>query len=224
MSEPLRILVADDHVLFRKGVGTVLASRPDLVVVGEASDGFEAIALAREAMPDIILMDIAMPRCNGLEATRLIKREMPYVKVVIITVSDDDRDLFEAIKCGAQGYLIKDLKTYQLFDVIEGVVRGEAFLSGPIAAKILQEFRETPDDYVRKSEATEPLTDREIEVLELVVDGLANREIAAALVISESTVKNHLRNILDKLHLHNRIQAAVYAVRAGLVEASQPPE
>ena len=221
MSEPLRILLADDHVLFRKGVGTVLASRPGVEVVGEASDGLEAIALARETMPDIILMDIAMPGCNGLEATRQIKHEMPYVKVVIITVSDDDKDLFEAIKCGAQGYLIKDLKTHQLFDVIEGVVKGEAFLSGAIAAKILQEFRQPAEDIIRRSTAIDTLTNRETEVLELVVEGRANREIATALFISESTVKNHLRNILDKLHLQNRIQAAVYAVREGLVEVSQ---
>jgi DNA-binding NarL/FixJ family response regulator len=221
MSEPLRILLADDHVLFRTGVATVLASRLDMEVVGEARDGLEAIALARETMPDIILMDIAMPRCSGLEATRQIKREMPYVKVVIITVSDNDEDLFEAIKCGAQGYLIKDLKTHQLFEVIEGVVRGEAFLSGVIAARILQEFQRPAEDVVRRSEAIEPLTGREIEVLGLVVEGRANREIASALVISESTVKNHLRNILGKLHLRNRIQAAVYAVREGLVEASQ---
>ncbi len=221
MSEPLRILLADDHVLFRTGVATVLASRLDMEVVGEARDGFEAIALARETMPDIILMDIAMPRCSGLEATRQIKREMPYVKVVIITVSDNDEDLFEAIKCGAQGYLIKDLKTHQLFEVIEGVVRGEAFLSGVIAARILQEFQRPAEDVIRRSQAIEPLTGREIEVLGLVVEGRANREIASALVISESTVKNHLRNILGKLHLRNRIQAAVYAVREGLVEASQ---
>ncbi|MCJ7548438.1 MAG: response regulator transcription factor [Anaerolineae bacterium] len=221
MSEPLRILLADDHVLFRTGVATVLASRPDMEVVGEARDGLEAIALARETMPDIILMDIAMPRCSGLEATRRIKNEMPYVKVVIITVSVNDEDLFEAIKCGAQGYLIKDLKTRQLLDVIEGVAKGEAFLSGVIAAKILQEFQKPAEDVVRRSEAIEPLTGREIEVLGLVVEGRANREIASALVISESTVKNHLRNILGKLHLRNRIQAAVYAVREGLVTASQ---
>jgi DNA-binding NarL/FixJ family response regulator len=165
MSEPLRILLADDHVLFRTGVATVLASRLDMEVVGEARDGLEAIALARETMPDIILMDIAMPRCSGLEATRRIKREMPYVKVVIITVSDNDEDVFEAIKCGAQGYLIKDLKTRQLFDVIDGVVKGEAFLSGVIAARILQEFQRPAEDVVRRSEAIERLTGREIEVL-----------------------------------------------------------
>jgi DNA-binding NarL/FixJ family response regulator len=223
MNEPLRILLVDDHVLFRKGEEAVLASRPDMEVVGEAGDGFEAIALARETMPDIILMDIGMPRCNGLEATRQIKREMPYVRVVMVTVSDDGRDLFEAIKCGAQGYLIKDLKARQLlFDVLEGTARGEAFFSGAIAAKILQEFQRPAESAVQESEATELLTAREIEILELVVQGRSNKEMSETLVIAESTVKNHLRNILDKLHLRNRIQAAVYAVRQGLVE--EPPQ
>ena len=222
MNEPLRILLVDDHVLFRKGEEAVLASRPDMEVVGEAGDGLEAIALARETMPDIILMDIAMPRCNGLEATRQIKREMPYVKVVMVTVSDDDRDLFEAIKCGAQGYLIKDLKARQLFDVLEGTARGEASFSGAIAAKILQEFRRPAESTVQESAIAELLTAREIQILELVVQGRSNKEISETLVIAESTVKNHLRNILDKLHLRNRIQAAVYAVRQGLVE--EPPQ
>ena len=218
MSEPLRVLLVDDHILFRTGVKAVLAGRSDVEVVGEAGDGLEAVALARETMPDVILMDIGMPGCDGLEATRRIKREMPYVKVFMLTVSDDDEDLFEAIKSGAQGYLTKDLKAQQLFDVLEGLARGEAAFSGVIAAKILREFEKTSRGTDGELEATEPLTEREIEVLQLVVEGKSNQEIAQNLVISESTVKNHLRNILGKLHLRNRIQAAVYAVRQGLVE------
>jgi len=218
MSEPLRVLLVDDHILFRTGVKAVLAGRSDVEVVGEAGDGLEAVALARETMPDVILMDITMPGCDGLEATRRIKREMPYVKVFMLTVSDDDEDLFEAIKSGAQGYLTKDLKAQQLFDVLEGLARGEAAFSGVIAAKILREFERTSRGTDGELEATEPLTEREIEVLQLVVEGKSNQEIAESLVISESTVKNHLRNILGKLHLRNRIQAAVYAVRQGLVE------
>lgn len=217
----MRILLVDDHVLFRKGVAALLAMNPDFQVVGEAGDGLEAIAAARELLPDVVLMDIGMPRCNGLEATRTLKREMPHIKIVILTVSDDDQHLFEAIKSGAQGYLLKNLEPYQLHDLLESISRGEAPLSGAIAARILKEFsRPTP-----ASEQAEPLdeelTSREIEILQLVVDGLTNKEIATALVISENTVKIHLRNILEKLHLQNRIQAAVYAVRQGLVDAGQ---
>jgi two-component system nitrate/nitrite response regulator NarL len=218
MSEPLRVLLVDDHILFRRGVKAVLASRPDMEVVGEAADGLEAVTLAKETMPDVILMDIQMAGCSGLEATRRIKDEMPYVKVFMLTVSDSDEDLFEALKSGAQGYLIKDLKAQQLFDALEGVARGEAAFSGVIAAKILREFDRTVRDASQELEGVEPLSGREREVLQLVAEGKSNREIAQALVISESTVKNHLRNILGKLHLQNRIQAAVYAVRQGLVE------
>ena len=166
-------------------------------------------------------MDISMPRCNGLEATRVIKREMPHVKIVILTVSDDDQHLFEAIKSGAQGYLLKNLEPYQLRDLLESISRGEAPLSGAIAAKILKEFSQPTAATDQAELLVEELTSRETEILQLVVDGLSNKEIAAALVISENTVKIHLRNILEKLHLQNRIQAAVYAVRQGLVDFGQ---
>ena len=220
--EPLRILLVDDHVLFRKGVAALLAARQemDVVVVGEASDGLEAIAQARETVPDVILMDIHMPECDGLEAVRVIKREMPHVCIIMLTVSDDDRDLFAAIKNGAEGYLLKNLEPYQLFDMLEGVRRGEAPISGTLAAKILQEFRQPDQSLAPKPEAREALTPREIEVLERVVEGATNKEIAEVLVITENTVKIHLHNILEKLHLQNRIQAAVYAVREGLVDDS----
>ncbi len=195
----------------------MLATRPEIEVVGEAGDGLQAIDLAREMMPDVILMDISMPNCDGLEATRRIKSEMPHVKIVMLIVSDDDKDLFQAIKCGAQGYLIKDLKAHLLFDVLDALARGDTPLSSAMATKILQEFREPVVPRVEILEAGERLTPREIEVLVLIVEGRSNKEIAKALVISESTVKNHLRNILEKLHLRNRLQAAVYAVRQGLV-------
>lgn len=217
----MRILLVDDHVLFRKGVAALLSMRPDMQVVGEAGDGLDAIAAARELLPDVILMDIGMPRCNGLEATRALKREMPHVKIVILTVSDDDQHLFEAIKSGAQGYLLKNLEPYQLHDLLESISRGEAPLSGAIAAKILREFSQPSAPNGQVEVLVEELTSRETEILQLVVDGLTNKEIASALVISENTVKIHLRNILEKLHLQNRIQAAVYAVRQGLVDSTE---
>ena len=216
----LRILLVDDHVLFRKGVAALLARREEMQVVGEASDGLEAISAAREILPDVILMDIGMPNCNGLDATRRIKREMPHVKIVILTVSDDDHDLFEAIKSGAQGYLLKDLEPYQLFDLLESISRGEAPLSGAIAAKILKEFTRPNRGPAQEPEVIGELTARETSILQLVTEGKTNKEIASILFISENTVKIHLRNILEKLHLQNRIQAAVYAVRQGLVEES----
>jgi two-component system nitrate/nitrite response regulator NarL len=222
--EPLRVLLVDDHILFRKGVASLLASHKDIEVVGEAGDGVEAVARARETVPDVILMDLAMPKCSGLEATRLIKREMPHVKIIILTVSDDDRDLFAAIKNGADGYLLKNLEPRQLFDMLEGIRYGEAPISGLLAAKILQEFRQPDQSLPRQLEASDELTPREIEVLERVVEGATNKEIAEALVITENTVKIHLRNILEKLHVQNRIQAAVYAVRQGLVNDSLPTQ
>jgi DNA-binding NarL/FixJ family response regulator len=218
----LRILLVDDHVLFRKGVAALLTNRPDIDIVGEAGDGLEAISAAREVLPDVILMDIEMPNCNGLDATRQIKREMPHVKIVILTVSDDDQNLFEAIKGGAQGYLLKDLEPYQLYDLLESISRDEAPLSGAVAAKILKEFTQPGSSYTKEATVVDELTNREIDILELVVEGKTNKEIAYALNISENTVKIHLRNILEKLHLQNRIQAAVYAVRKGLVEEAEP--
>ena len=230
---PLRVLLADDHSLFRCGISSMLSSREGIEVVGSARDGLEAIELARKTQPDVILMDVDMPRFNGLEAVRRLKAEMPHVKIVMLTVSDDSDDLFEAIKSGAQGYLLKDLEPYQLIDLLQGVARGEAPLSGMMATKLLEQFVEAgptvpPPPAQEQAQAAGPaehevdgLSEREIEVLELVVTGKSNHEIAEALVISTNTVKNHLSNILAKLHLQNRIQLAVHAVRHQLVQEAE---
>lgn len=212
----LRVLLVDDHILFRKGLALLLAERDDFQVVGEAGDGEEALVKARETMPDVILMDIRMPKCNGLEATRLVKREMPRVKIIMLSVSLDDRDVFTAIKNGAEGYMLKNLEPYQVFDMLEGIQKGDVPFSGAIAAKILKEFGDAAVTG-QPSEFNEELTPREKQILELVVKGETNREIGSALSIAENTVKMHLANILEKLHLQNRIQIAVYAVRKGLV-------
>ena len=220
--ERLRVLLVDDHALFRQGLKSLLDSRPNIDVVGSASDGLEAIALARKTVPNVILMDVEMPRCDGLEATRQIKREFPNIKIVVLTVVDNEDTVFEAIKCGAQGYLLKSLEAYQLFDMLDGLSRGDAPLSGSIAAKILREFNRPEAASHGDAPLTEELSEREREVLELLVTGKTNKEIADALVIAENTVKTYLANILAKLHLQNRIQAAVYAVTQGLVKPPQP--
>jgi DNA-binding NarL/FixJ family response regulator len=217
----IRVLLADDHALFRGGVASLLATESDFEVVGQAADGRQAVEMARELMPDVILMDISMPVMDGLEATRRIKAELPYVKIVILTISDGDRSLFEAVKSGAQGYLLKKIEPAALYGTLRGVVRGEAPVSRVMAARLLEEFTRQARQTGPAAPAPE-LTPREREVLEQVTRGRSNKEIAAALAISENTVKNHLKNILEKLHLENRVQAATFALREGLV--ARPPE
>lgn len=216
--EPLRILLVDDHVLFRKGIASLLAVRQDITIVGEASDGDEAVIMAQQTMPDVILMDVNMPRQNGIETVKIIKRELPHIQIVMLTVSDDDNDLFEAIKSGAKGYLLKNLEPLELYGMLDRLRQGEAPISGAMAAKILREFRQPEYTQGKGAQPVDELTTREIEVLEQVVTGASNKEIADTLHITENTVKIHLRNILEKLHVQNRIQAAVYAVRQGLVD------
>ena len=217
MADALRILLVDDHLLFRKGIASMLSDRQQFAVVGEAGDGVEAIRVAKETKPDLVLLDIHMPRRDGLETIKILRQKLPETKVVMLTVSDDEEDLFEAIKAGAKGYLLKNLHPQQLYAVLEGVGQGEAAISGKMASKILQEFNQSGQEPVGETDP-DALTEREVEVLEQVVTGATNKEIAATLHITENTVKIHLRNILEKLHVQNRIQAAVRAVHSGLVE------
>ena len=215
-SDRSRILLVDDHKLFRKGLVSLISSRNDIAVVGEAENGKQAVEIARAVMPDLILMDIHMPGGDGLEAVKAIKKEMPGIKIVMLTVSDTDDDLFTAIKNGADGYLLKNLDPSQLFVLLEGIRRGEAPISGVLADRILHEFRKMDAGLEKRREVGETLTPKEIETLELLVEGSTNQEMADRQHISENTVKLHLRNIMQKLHLQNRIQLAVYAVRQRL--------
>ena len=213
----MRILVADDHSLFRDGVASLLSAWGH-DIVGEARDGEEAVTLAAQLDPDLVLMDVRMPACNGVEATRRIKSARPETKIVMLTVSEDEDDLFGAIKAGAQGYLLKDLPGEEVSDAIRRVHDGQAIIPPGMAATLLQEFSRLSQEPVQAQGTPPPqLTDREVEVLRLVARGMANREIAEELVISENTVKNHVRNILEKLHLHSRVEAAVYAHRQHLL-------
>lgn len=216
----LKVLLVDDQVLFRKGVRALLEAEQDMEIVSEASNGNEAVDKVKAFRPDVVLMDIHMPECDGIQATRTIKAEHPDVKVVILTVSDDDDDLFEAIKTGAEGYLLKNLRPEELTQMLRSVMENEAPVSPAIASKLLGEFRRRPHDERGQSSGPE-LTSREREVLQLVAEGMSNAEIGLKLCVVEGTVKNHLHNILEKLHLQNRVQAAAYAMRSGIV--SLPP-
>lgn len=220
---PVRILLVDDQLLFRKGLRALIAEEDDMEVVGEAVDGLQAVERARATEPDVVLMDIHMPVCDGVEATRRLKSECPQTKVVVLTVSDEDEDLFEAIKAGAEGYLLKDLRPEELFELIRGVLNGETPVSPAVASKLLSEFRRRPRHDPADTPAND-LTARELEVLQLVTEGLSNAEIAARLVVVEGTVKNHMHNILEKLHLKSRVQAATYAMREGMVSPPERPK
>ena len=218
----MRVLLADDHTLFRAGIARLLDAW-GFEIVGQAGNGLEALELARRLSPDLILMDIAMPVANGLEATRLIKAELPAARIVIVTVSDDDEDLFEAIKSGAEGYLLKDMSEEELSETLQLLAGGEPALSRGLATKILDEFARVAREGPGQTPGDD-LTQREREVLALVAEGATNREVATELFVTENTVNFHMKNILAKLHLKNRTQAAAYALRRGLVSLDDVPD
>jgi DNA-binding NarL/FixJ family response regulator len=210
-----RTLIIDDSDLARRGIQAILSASPHFEVIGAASDGHEGLAAVRALAPDLVLMDLRMPRLGGLDAIRAIKEESPSIIVVVLSVSDDPQDLFEAMRCGAQGYLVKNVASDLWLDYLTSLVQGDARISRGIAERILQEFLR-PAKVPRGTLPT--LTSREEEILALVARGLANKEISASLAITEGTVKRHLENILAKLHLRNRVELATFAVTQGLAQ------
>jgi DNA-binding NarL/FixJ family response regulator len=214
--EPIRVAVVDDHEVFRQGLTMLLALEDDMEVVGEAGDGIAAIELAASTAPDVILMDVRMPKRSGIEACAAIKDVAPTARILMLTVSDEEADLYDAVKNGALGYLLKESSIDEVAKAVRVVADGQSLISPSMAIKLLDEFKQVSrsDQQV----ATPRVTDRELDVLRLVAQGLNNREIGARLFISENTVKNHVRNILEKLQLQSRMEAVMYAVREKLID------
>jgi len=206
----IKVLIADDHAVLRHGLRLILQETPDLRVVGEAADGETAVTLTQELQPDVVLMDLNMPGLNGVEATHRIRSSQPHVHVVVLTISKKDKDLIEAVKAGAKGYLIKSAQSSEVIEAIRRVAAGEAILPPALMARVL-------DELTNPTPTPEILTGREQEIIKLVAQGLGNKSIARTLYISENTVKTHMRHILEKLNLSNRAEAAAYAVHTGLV-------
>ncbi len=216
--KPTRVLIVDDHALFREGLAGIISAQPDLQVIGEAGDGLEAIVKARELKPDLILMDIKMPGVDGIEATRLIKEEVPGAVVVMLTVQEDDKKLFEAIKYGAQGYLLKNISSKQMIRMLRDALEGKAALTPDLAGHVMEEFRRLSHQFPADTrDDTVSLTQREQEVLQHVAMGASDKEIADKLCISLHTVKSHVRNIIAKMQVSNRREAARLARHKGWV-------
>jgi two-component system, NarL family, response regulator LiaR len=211
-SKIIQLLVVDDQAIVRKGICALLAEVKGMKVLGEAGDGLEAVKQAEVLQPDVVLMDLMMPRMDGIEAIRQIKTRQPTIRILALTSFVADDKVFPAIKAGALGYLLKDSDPEELITAIRNVYRGEPFLHPSIARKVLEEISHPAGD----QPTPEPLTEREVEVLQLVAQGVSNQEISVRLVISDATVRTHIGNILNKLHLANRVQAALYALRKGL--------
>lgn len=213
----MRVLVVDDQELFRRGLIMLLSGDTDIEVVGEAADGVTATELAITTAPDVILLDVRMPRRTGVEACRAIKEAVPATKIIMLTVSDEEADLYESVKNGAAGYLLKDSSIEEVAQAIRVVNEGQSLISPSMAVKLIDEFKQMSKPEREQGPALR-LTERELEVLRLVAKGLNNREVAKELFISENTVKNHVRNILEKLQLHSRMEAVMYAMREKLLD------
>ena len=216
-NEPVRVLVVDDQELFRRGLIMLLGGDVDIEVVGEAADGITATELAITTAPDVILLDVRMPRRTGVEACRAIKEAVPAAKIIMLTVSDEEADLYESVKNGAAGYLLKDSSIEEVAQAVRVVNEGQSLISPSMAVKLIDEFKQMSKPEREQGPALR-LTERELEVLRLVAKGLNNREVAKELFISENTVKNHVRNILEKLQLHSRMEAVMYAMREKLLD------
>lgn len=213
--DKIGVLIADDHTLFRRGVRKMLETEDDMSVLGEASTGREALQMARELMPDVILMDVQMPEMDGIEATRALHREMPHIGIVFVTMHANDEFVFRGLQAGGRGYVVKDADPETMLRAIRAVAKGESLLDASVAQKVMRQFAaldRSPTPLV------DSLTPREVEVLKLIAEGMSNKEIAGRLGLSEKTVKNHINNILSKLHLYDRTQATLYAIRSGLVK------
>ncbi len=226
-TERIRVLIVDDHALYRRGLQTILATEEGFEVVGEAADGVAAVTQAEETLPDVIVMDVGMPKRGGIEACRLIRQRVPSARILMLTSSDDEANLFEAVRAGANGYLLKDVPPEEVAAGIVALHQGHSLISPLMAAKLLSEFAQMSDRATVAEVVPSPvlelprLTDRELQILRLVARGRLNREIAAELFISDNTVRNHIRNILDKLQMHSRMEAAMYAVRQRLIEPGE---
>jgi len=216
--EPIRVLVVDDQELFRRGLVMLLGVEPGIEVVGEARDGVEGTSLAASDAPDVVLLDVRMPRRSGIEACLAIKEAVPSAKIIMLTVSDEEADLYEAVKSGAAGYLLKDSSIEEVAQAVRVVAEGQSLISPSMAVKLIDEFKQMSRPEREHVPGGLRLTERELEVLRLVAKGMNNRKIAAKLFISENTVKNHVRNILEKLQLHSRMEAVMYAVREKLLD------
>ena len=223
VGDRIRVMICDDHALFRRGLIMVLEAEDDIEIVAEAEDGRDAVDRVADVSPDVVLMDVRMPEVDGIEATGLIAERAPSAKILMLTVSDEESDLYEAIKAGASGYLLKEISIEEVASAVRAVVAGQSLISPSMAAKLLTEFSNLAKRADERTTVPTPrLTEPRLEVLRLVAQGMSNREIAGELYISENTVKNHVRNILEKLHLHTRMEAVMYAVREKLLDIPAP--